>query len=339
MNKLSGQDFAEAAKELNCSVSAIRAVATVESGGRSGFDDKDRLLIRFEGHQFRKFTGRRFDQSHPHLSYAYGNRFGKGHTYSAFNEAFALDQHAALLATSYGMFQPMGFNYDEMGFDSVEEMVSSFQKGEREQLQGFVSLIKKWGLDDELRRATLRDFQTFAKRYNGADYKSNRYDTKMHDYYLSYERKLINDPSKIEITPELNFPKTELTPENIGIVIDANKVETALQPIETAPSVELSPNNSLPQPSQPNSNGGIFDNLSGYSTKFDQVNEVVTKVSGQSWIITILTKLAGVGLLVWSLVINNPIESILAIILIIAAIWYLTNAKNRQIEKAKLFKC
>lgn len=65
-------DFELAAKKLRCDVAAIKAVAKVEAAGEGFVLDRDtgkthcvRLLER---HKFHKFTGGRFDNSHPHLS-------------------------------------------------------------------------------------------------------------------------------------------------------------------------------------------------------------------------------------------------------------------------------
>jgi hypothetical protein len=209
MQRLTSKDYADAARKLKCSPEALIAVSIVESGGRSGFDDNNRLLIRFEGHVFRKLTNGRFDRTNPEVSYPYAQRHGKPHQYSGFNIAFGLDPHAAMMATSYGLFQQMGFNHDEMGFDTVEEMVDSFKKGEREQLDGFVNIIIKWGLADELRRATFSDFTNFAKRYNGADYKSNRYDEKMYSAYKRLSGKKKTDKESEEKEEPALIPVSE----------------------------------------------------------------------------------------------------------------------------------
>lgn len=344
MNKLTLDDFCNAAKQLSCSVSAIKAVATVESGGRSGFDEKGRLLLRFEGHIFRKFTGGRFDQSHPHLSYSYGNRHGKTHGYTAFNEAFALDKIAAMLATSFGMFQPMGFNHDEMGYDSVEHMVADFQTGEKAQLLAFVRLIKKWGLDDELGRATLRDFQVFAKRYNGADYKSNRYDTKMHDYYLESERRGVRCPQ-------------EVTPNNVSSIIDSlkteKKQEDAISP--SIPAVqsdeqireEQIPNSIAPDvSSQPpsetitKSETSIIDCLNTYgekaqtiSTKVQTVSDTVSNVSKSSIGTFIWKQILAFVMLITGLVENNWEWVLVGLVILFVAAWLWNESKKRAAER------
>jgi len=67
---LSETDFQNAATQLGngISVNIIKAFATVESGGRSGFGPAKLPVIAFEGHLFRKYTKHIYDQAHPLLS-------------------------------------------------------------------------------------------------------------------------------------------------------------------------------------------------------------------------------------------------------------------------------
>jgi hypothetical protein len=69
--RLSEQDYATAATEMGIEAAAIHAVAQVEAGGRTGFDDQGRPKILFEGHLFRKFTGMKYDLTYPWLSKKY----------------------------------------------------------------------------------------------------------------------------------------------------------------------------------------------------------------------------------------------------------------------------
>ena len=235
MKKLTDQDFCEAADILGCEIAAIKSVARVESGGRGGFDSKGRVLLRFEGHKFRKFTRRKFDRSHPHLSYSYGRRKGKPHGYSAFNAAFKLDKVAAMKACSIGMFQPMVFNYHDMGYASIHEMWDDFKQGEGNQLLAFVRLIQDWGLDDELRRAKLRDFITFARMYNVARFRDNDYHNKMHRGYLRFRKQ------KIDCSKFKSEPMSEEEAEDLI----ANLEETATVPAVDPPD-EFEPEFSEP---------------------------------------------------------------------------------------------
>jgi hypothetical protein len=210
--RLKNQDYVEAAKMLNCEVAALMAVASVESSGR-GFDDDGRIILRFEGHKFRGFTGGKYDQSHPHLSYPYRVQHLKKHGYTAFSEAFQLDPTSALLATSYGLFQPMGFTHEECGFDDVHEFVEFLKVSERNQLIAFVGMVKFRKLADEIQR---KDWAGFARNYNGKSYKDNNYDVKMAKAYQRFNKvqffKNVTD-EEIEQAIDVPAPSQPTAPE------------------------------------------------------------------------------------------------------------------------------
>lgn len=180
--KLTDQDFIDAAQMIGCDIPTIKSVAAVESAG-SGFDDQGRIILRFEGHQFRKFTAHRFDQSHPELSYPYSVMRSKKHGYDAFSAAFALDPHAAMMATSWGLFQPMGEYHEECGFNTVDEFVDYLKVSEGNQLKAFVKMVQHRHIDDELVR---HDWAGFAKNYNGAGYRQNSYDAKLAQHWRRF---------------------------------------------------------------------------------------------------------------------------------------------------------
>lgn len=257
--KLTNADYHEAAKFLNCSVAAIKAVALVESGGRGGFDEKGRVLIRFEGHKFRSFTNGKFDLTYPQVSYRYHRTHrncGSIHGYTSFNLGMQLDSLAAMKACSIGMFQPMVFNYHEMGYSSPEEMWDDFRKGEREQLLAFCQLIKKWKLDDELRRATLADFTTFARIYNGADFQANNYHRKMFNNYERFKSEVYSFAELNEDEIELDIPQINsahgtdaVTPPDSLSIIPADSDQTGVQiPVAMTPVEPANP--SVPEPTK-----------------------------------------------------------------------------------------
>ncbi len=89
-----------------CEEAAIRAVAKVESGGRSGFLGDGRPKILFESRWFHKLTGGAFVQSHPGLSTPkwVRNDVGGGAEYDRLAATTELDRNAALQAANWGMF-------------------------------------------------------------------------------------------------------------------------------------------------------------------------------------------------------------------------------------------
>jgi hypothetical protein len=76
--QLTANDYQTAASALGSGISAaiVQAFAEVESGGRSGFGPSGLPVIAFEGHIFRKYTGKKYDSTHPKLSYKYVKKAG-----------------------------------------------------------------------------------------------------------------------------------------------------------------------------------------------------------------------------------------------------------------------
>lgn len=182
MNTLTDADFAKAAEALNCDVPAIRAVATVESGGRTGFLNDGRPMILFEAHIFSRLTGHKYDASHPNISSLTWNKAlykGGAGEWDRMAEAGRLNTAAAMKSTSWGMFQILGQNYALCGYPDWIPFVNDM-KNAGEQLLAFVAFVKSAKLDDELRT---HNWAGFARGYNGTAYRENQYDTKLADAY------------------------------------------------------------------------------------------------------------------------------------------------------------
>lgn len=179
---LSDEDYERAAKKIGCTVAAVRAVAQVES--RGGYFSDGRPKILFERHKFHKFTGGKFSQAHSDISWPGAGGY-KGGTaeYDRLARAIKLDRTAALKSASWGAFQIMGFNHAMVGYDDVESFVAGMVESSGKQLDAFIAFIKASRLDDELIRL---DWAGFARGYNGADYKRNRYDEKMAAAYALF---------------------------------------------------------------------------------------------------------------------------------------------------------
>lgn len=169
---ISSSDFEMAAKILGCDTAIIRAFAEVESSG-FGFwqfaDDDWRPKILFEARWFHNLTAGKWDKSHPQISsaswntalYAYGKK-----EYARLDEACALDRAAGLQSTSWGKFQIMGFNYQRVGYEKLQDFVNAMYHSEADHLKAFCGFISS---DEKLRVALVQhDFETMALRYNGA---------------------------------------------------------------------------------------------------------------------------------------------------------------------------
>lgn len=122
-----------------------KAIAKIESRG-------NHKARRFEPHVFTRFTGQ---------------------VASTFNEAKAINWRAAMLSTSCGKYQILGCNYRKAGFTKVEQM---FCADSETQDSAFVRFIKGQNIYHLIKSGK---YSAFARCYNGAGYKRNRYDTKL----------------------------------------------------------------------------------------------------------------------------------------------------------------
>ena len=187
-------DYAEAAKQLGVEAAAIRAVATVESGGRTGFDARKRPVIRYENHIFRSLTKGRYDRTHPDLSAPYGSaqyrsthRFGgtkyADEQWALLEAAFALAPDQAVMACSWGMFQVMGENYRSIGWTDLQQFVKDMGQSANQHLRAFLGFCRHAGLVPYLAH---HQWASFAQGYNGPSYRQNHYDTFLAKYYAQY---------------------------------------------------------------------------------------------------------------------------------------------------------
>lgn len=184
--RLSEDDYGAAADALPCEVAALKAVAEIESAG-DGFGPEGRPKVLFEAHHFYRYTQGRYAQSHPTLCTKAWNPKLYAKTqdgeWARVEAAKTLDARAALLSTSWGKFQIMGFNHVACGFGSVEQFVAMMQTGEPAQLGAFLAFLKHRKLDAPLREHRWADF---ARGYNGPRYLENRYDAKLRSAYLRH---------------------------------------------------------------------------------------------------------------------------------------------------------
>ena len=136
-------DYQSAADQIGAEVAAVKAIAEVESSGR-GFQN-GRPIIRLEAHWFGKLTGYQYNESHPHISCrAWSPSLAarnQGEAWVQFEEAAALDEGAAIQATSWGSFQIMGFHWKALGYESPQAMREAMGTDEG-QLDAFVRFVK-----------------------------------------------------------------------------------------------------------------------------------------------------------------------------------------------------
>jgi hypothetical protein len=185
-------DFENAAMELGVETAVVRAVAQVESGGRTGFDDKKRPLIRYEPHIFRDLTDGQFDADHPDLSTAYQSaqywvifNYDYDEMWDALSRAFELAPEQAVMCCSWGMFQVLGQHALKVGWTDLKWFVSDMFYSENQHLRAFLGYCRSTGIVGYLRD---HDWANFALGYNGGDYRRHNYDGKIADAYAQFSQ-------------------------------------------------------------------------------------------------------------------------------------------------------
>ena len=179
---LSDGDVGIIAGYLGCHVASVRAVLAVESAGK-GFGPDGRPLILNEPHIFYRELG---EGPKRDRAVANGLAYAKWKTkpypktaaerYDWLAKAMEVDEVAALRSCSWGLGQIMGFNHKLCGFATVREFIDAMTYSEGAQLYGMARFIISTKLQNALKS---RNWASFAKGYNGAGYKENRYDEKL----------------------------------------------------------------------------------------------------------------------------------------------------------------
>lgn len=185
------------ADSLGIDPALLLAVDKKESRG-SGFiltdgPFKGDLKVLFERHHFSRLTKGRFDKSNPSISSKSRGGYVGGHgEFSRYMRAMKLSTTAAMLSTSWGRYQIMGFNFKVCGYDRVQLMILDFYKGEHRQFDAFIRFLKGTRsagitLFDHLKN---KNWEAFARGYNGPRFKENNYDTDLQKLYNSEKRRI-----------------------------------------------------------------------------------------------------------------------------------------------------
>lgn len=196
---LSEQNLIDFSNQFNLELAVVKAVNEVESNGK-GFLVDGRPKILFEGHIFwRELEKRGIDpktylnsNTQDILFEKYTKKYyvGGSAEYLRLEKARNLAQDkkiidAANSSASWGLFQIMGFNALSIGYNSINEFVEKMNQNEGEQLKAFGLFLQKNNLISVLRN---KNWASFALKYNGPAYKTNKYDEKLMRAYLKYSR-------------------------------------------------------------------------------------------------------------------------------------------------------
>ncbi len=196
---LSEQDLMDFSKQFNLELAVVKAVNEIESNGK-GFLIDGRPKILFEGHIFWRELEKRNINPNSYINSntqdilfeKYTKKYYVGGTaeYIRLEKARNLAQDkrfidAANSSASWGLFQIMGFNATSIGYKSLDEFVEKMNKNEGEHLKAFGLFLEKNNLLGILRN---KNWASFALKYNGPAYKTNKYDEKLMRAYQKYSR-------------------------------------------------------------------------------------------------------------------------------------------------------
>lgn len=197
-DKLTNEMIKDLANRLGIEPALLKAVQIVEATGRDGFLSDGRPQILFEGHimykEFhKKFPDRDLDYLCKRFSMVFYPKWDKSKYFGGLGEykrlelAKEIDEECALKATSWGMFQIMGFNHNLCGCKDVFDFVHKMSESHEKQLELMYYFMNNSGCLKELKE---KDWAGFAKKYNGPGYAQNAYDQKLRNAYENFKNKL-----------------------------------------------------------------------------------------------------------------------------------------------------
>lgn len=167
--------FRDLGTRLRIPPDLLKAVAIVECGlDLTGMVALHKPKILFEGHIFyrelknvKPTIVKRILKSHPTICYEkWTKKFYLGgiDEWDRYNEAYQIDPQCAMLSTSWGIGQIMGFNYNLCGCVNVEFMVEKMCESEYQQMELWYYFLYNSRLVHLLLD---HDWEAFARKYNG----------------------------------------------------------------------------------------------------------------------------------------------------------------------------
>jgi len=172
--------FKEISDDLMVDPNLLRAFVKVEAGGRN-FDDTRRVILRWETHIFKRYTGITIN--------VHGGRSIQDNEWEAFIRASEKLQGGkyndkAIMSSSWGIGQIMGFHYKRLKFDAPEQLRDFISESKENGLRAigkFISTSKAL-----LKACRERNYHLIASYYNGKKYK--KYAVNGIDYAMKIEK-------------------------------------------------------------------------------------------------------------------------------------------------------
>jgi hypothetical protein len=194
---LAEDDLIEFGQRHDLELPLVKAVNEVESAGK-GFLLDGRPKILFEGHVFwNQLVKRTVNPTDFVNDYRKNVLFpsatktyyqGGSLEYNRLEKAAGISDlqafhDAAYCSASWGAFQIMGYHFQALGYSSVDDFVSRMYEHEREHLKAFGRFLAVNNLLIPLKN---KDWNTFARGYNGSGYAKAGYHTKLARAYQKY---------------------------------------------------------------------------------------------------------------------------------------------------------
>ena len=184
-------DLQAAAKRSGIPLAAIKALFDIEAP-RGAFNADGTPSILFERHKFYEglikikwiTKAKEWAKAYPDICNPLSGGYG---TYSAQNarldKAAKLNRDVALESTSWGCGQVMGFNWQSLGYDSIQHFINKMYESEAAQFEAVLKYIEV----NNLKRHILnKNWDAFALGYNGPLYKKNNYATRLAAAYKGH---------------------------------------------------------------------------------------------------------------------------------------------------------
>ena len=189
--KLTAEQIETQAKKLGIETACLRAVIEVECKG-DGFNADGTPVILYERHKF--YGGLRainwitksneWHKQYPDLCNPSAGGYGKySEQHGKLERASKLNRDVALESCSWGIGQVMGYHWKSLGYASLQAFINAMYKDEASQLDAMCRYIEKNNLVAALKN---KDWDKFAKGYNGSAYAKNKYDVKLAEAYKKW---------------------------------------------------------------------------------------------------------------------------------------------------------
>jgi hypothetical protein len=173
--------YAAIAKELDCEIAAIKAIAKNETK-KNAYLPNGLPEILFERHIFYKHTmsGK---ESNPYTKFPEicnkkgGNYWPKGvnietYQYEKLVKAAGLNKDAAIRACSWGAFQVLADPYEALGYESPSQIANECMVSMDNQIKLFVNFMKMKDREAAIiKHIKNKDWEKVASAYNGTNWK------------------------------------------------------------------------------------------------------------------------------------------------------------------------